>query len=57
MLELEEVVNRLQDRNLTRVAEQTGLSVQTVWRVKAGKAQNLTISTLSKLSDYLEMNL
>lgn len=55
MKDLIEVVHLLQDRNLTVVAGVTGLSYMTVWRIKEGKASNVTTDTLKALSDYFDM--
>ena len=52
MLTVEQIVNYLTDRNLVVVAERTGLSYQTVWRVARGET-NPDYSTVKKLSDYL----
>ncbi len=54
MMDLEDVKRLLQDRVLATVAAETGLSYMTVWRIKIGKADNVTLDTLRKLSDYLE---
>jgi len=54
MLELKDIARRLQDRNLTHVARETGLSVKTVSRVKTGAGTNVTYNTLMALSEYLE---
>ena len=54
MIDLETIIGRLQDRNLSKVASVTGLSYPTVWRLKNGKADNITTDTLRKLSDYFE---
>jgi hypothetical protein len=54
MLSLEQIQNQLQDRNLVMVAEKTGLSHMTVWKVKAGKRDSFSYTTVKALSDYLE---
>ena len=53
MLTLQQIRDRLADRRLTVVADATGLSHQTLWRIAKGEA-NPTHDTLAKLSDYLE---
>jgi len=44
----------LQDRRLAKVAEATGLSTQTLWRIREGTQENVQVRTLEKISDYLE---
>jgi len=55
MITLLQVVELLQDRNISHIAEKTGLTYQTVWRVKNG-VPNVSYSTLKKLSDYFELH-
>jgi len=54
MLSIEEIANRLKDRNLTRVAESVGLSCPTVFNMSKGIAGNY--NSVKKISDYLESN-
>lgn len=54
MLELDEIVTILQDRNLSEVSRRTGLAVPTVWRIANGQAGNVGYETVKRLSDYLE---
>jgi hypothetical protein len=54
MLSLEQIIEKLQDRNLTEVSRRTGLAVPTVWRIANGQAGNVGYITVKKLSDYLE---
>lgn len=54
MLTPEQIKNKLQDRKLGYIAEQTGLSPQTLWYIKTGKSKNLAFSTIEKLSEYFE---
>ena len=53
MMNLNQVREALQDRNLTRVAEAVGLSYETVRRVASGKERNFSYSVIKALSDYL----
>jgi DNA-binding Xre family transcriptional regulator len=53
MLTLEEISARLQDRNLCRVSEATGINRNTLGQIKAGKVKNVYLSTILTLSDYL----
>lgn len=52
MLELHKIQEMLQDRRLAVVAERCGLSYPTVKHVADG-GKNVTLKTLTKLSDYL----
>lgn len=54
MLELDEIITILQDRNLSEVSQRTGLAVPTVWRIANGQAGNVGYETVKRLSDYLE---
>lgn len=54
MMEIEEIRRSLSDRRLDIVAEATGLSANTIGRIRDGKATNPTLKTLLVLSDYLE---
>jgi len=54
MLSVQEVRSMLQDRRLAKVAEATGLSTQTLWRIREGTQENVQVRTLEKISDYLE---
>lgn len=53
---LQEIVSKLQDRNIKMVADKTGISYLTILNIKRGKHVNPTISTISKLSDYFKEN-
>ena len=54
MLTIDEVREKLRDRRLTVVADETGLAYDTVRRVAAGKFINISYETVSRLSEYLE---
>jgi len=55
MMTLEQIVEKLDDKNLTQVAKKVGLSPQTLWRVKHGyTGKNVSYETVKALSDYLE---
>jgi hypothetical protein len=51
MMTIEEIREALRWRKLTVIAEETGLSYQTIWRITAGESASYT--TVKKLSDYL----
>jgi DNA-binding Xre family transcriptional regulator len=53
MLELHKIQEMLNDRRLTLVAKRCGLSYPTVKHVADG-GKNVTLATLTKLSDYLK---
>lgn len=55
MLTLEQIVKKLDDRNLSKVAKNVGLHPQTLWRIKHGyTGENVSYETVKLLSDYLE---
>jgi len=55
MLTLEQIIEKLDDKNLTQVAKKVGLSPQTLWRIKNGTTgENVSYETVKVLSDYLE---
>ena len=57
MLTLEQIIDRLKDRNLTRVSEATEISVSYLSLIRSGKRDDPGYSTVKKLSDYLTENL
>jgi transcriptional regulator with XRE-family HTH domain len=50
---MERIRRALADRNLTKVAIQTGLHENTIRAIASGKNINPTLATLDKLIDYL----
>jgi transcriptional regulator with XRE-family HTH domain len=54
MLTVEEIEIKLKDRTLTKVADATGLSYPTVWKIANGESGRVEYETVKKLSDYLE---
>ena len=54
MMTLEQVKEALRDRRLRVVAEETGLSYDTVWRVSSDNTQRVSYDVIKRLSDYLE---
>ena len=52
---LKEIVTELQDRNLTVVAERTGISRNTLKNIRDGHNTNPTLSVLSEIYSYLEL--
>jgi len=54
MLTIEDIIKRLKDRQPTKIAEETGLAYQTIWKIRTGRTKNVTYETLKALSDYLE---
>lgn len=51
MLTLEQIKKKLEDRNISCVAERTGLSYYTVRRARSGA--DISYSAATKLSEYL----
>ncbi len=56
MLSAEEIAEKLQDRNLTVLAERTGVGYPTLWRMKKYPEYGANYQTVKKISDYLERN-
>lgn len=54
MLTLEEIIALLQDRNISQVARNCNLNIQTVWKIKNNTPGNVSYDTVKTLSDYLE---
>lgn len=54
MMTIDEVREKLRDRRLTVVADETGLAYDTVRRVAAGKFVSISYETVERLSEYLE---
>ena len=55
MLDLEQIITLLQDRNLSEICRRTGLNYLTIWRIcKEGARANPNYETVKRLSDYLE---
>jgi|TARA_R110000851_G_scaffold7322_1_gene28552 DNA-binding phage protein len=52
---LKDIVTELQDRNLTVVAERTGISRNTLKNIRDGRNINPTLSVLSEIYSYLEI--
>lgn len=53
MLEVSEIARLLKDRRLDLVSEATGLSPQTISRIRDGLTIDPSVSTVKALSDYL----
>lgn len=53
MLNLDQIRKALDDRNMDKVAERTGIHRNTISAIRAGSNQNPTYATLKTLSDYL----
>jgi DNA-binding Xre family transcriptional regulator len=49
----EEFAKSLEDRNLSHVSRQTGLSIRTLWRIKNGQVSDMRLSTAITLEKYL----
>ena len=54
MLKMDEIVKRLKDRNLSKVAEATGISYTTVWQIANNVQAAPKYKHIERLSDYLE---
>jgi len=54
MLDLQEIVTRLQTENINNVSMATHINYQQIWRIKAKADKNPTYKILKSLSDFLE---
>ena len=54
MLTLEEIRERLKDRNLKKVSEHLDMHYATLTRIANGGITNPTYETVEKISNYLE---
>ena len=52
VLSVEAIRRKLQFMVLTRLAEQTGISYDTLKRIKLGQAESIRTSTARKLTDF-----
>lgn len=50
---IEEIKDKLADRNLAKVSEETGVSYGTVYKIAKGKNDNPSYKTVIALSNYL----
>jgi len=53
MLSLEVIKEKLQDRNISKVAKGAGLSTYTIWKIQKGEG-GVNYATVEKLSNYFE---
>lgn len=53
-MKLEQVVEKLQHRNISAIQRYTGLSMLTLHLIKTGKTKNPHVKTVEKIVDYLE---
>jgi predicted transcriptional regulator len=56
MLNLNQIVDKLHDRNLVTVSEKSGVRYATLFNIAKGKNKNPKYETVKKLSDYLQQN-
>ena len=54
MMTLAQVQAALADRKISTVAQETGLSYDTVWRVARGRVSMVSYDVVERLSRYLE---
>lgn len=54
IMRLSEVRKALQDRRLSKVAEETGIGQTTLREVRDGLCKDHSYNTIEKISDYLE---
>lgn len=51
---LDNIRHQLQDRNIKKVADATGISRQTITQIRDGANTNPTLSTIIALNEYFE---
>lgn len=56
MLEIDEILHRIKNYNLKRLAIEAGVNYPTVWRLTKYPEYGVNYETVKKLSDYLEGN-
>ena len=56
MLSPNDIKEKLSDRNLKMVAEKTGIGYRTIRLLANGQAKLIELSSLEKISNYLEAN-
>lgn len=54
MLELEQIRERLKDRNLSFISQEVNMSYATVWKIAKRKDKAVSYSAIKRLSDYFE---
>lgn len=54
MLELEQIRERLKDRNLWYVSVEVNLAYATVWKIAKRKDKAASYNAVKRLSDYFE---
>lgn len=54
MLDLDQIVTLLKDRNLSEVSRRTKLNYLTVWKIANGFGTRASYYTIKCISDYLE---
>lgn len=53
-MKLEEVVEKMQHRNISHIQRYTGISMVALHLIKTGKTKNPHVKTVEKIIDYLE---
>lgn len=53
-MKLEEVVEKMQHRNISHLQRYTGISMRTLHLIKTGVTKNPHVKTVEKIIDYLE---
>lgn len=53
-MNLEQIRKKLQDRNLSYVAREIGMSRQQLWAIIKGRNTNPTIKTMRKIQKYFD---
>lgn len=54
VMKLEEIIEKMQHRNISAIQRYTGISMHTLHLIKTGVTKNPHIKTVEKIVDYLE---
>lgn len=53
---MQDLIKRLEGRNLAHVARKTGINLRNLYRITSGQTKNPHYETVRKISEYLEQN-
>lgn len=56
MKSLQEIIEKMKDRNISKVAGAIGMHRQQLYLIVSGKNKNPKLMTIKRISDYLENN-
>ena len=50
----DQIIAALSDRKITIVAQRTGISLGTLYKIQRGQVENIRVSTITRLAAYLQ---